>query len=147
MLDTEDTALLALPMVMVAMLGLAPTLLPILEPSTLQRGPLNRKPTRNMQLVTLDLGDMVLDLGATLPLGTLCLLTPLWVTLVTPGAMGFTMATEAIVDSTQEHTMAKKNSSHSIQFYNEVELTYYLQEQNFGLNHSLMINIWLGLVT
>ena len=147
MLDMGDTAPLALPVVMVVMLALAPTLPPTLEPSTLQRGLLNRKPTRSMQLVTLDLGDMVSDLGATLPLGTLCLLTPPWATLVTPGAMGFTMATEAIVDSTQEHTMAKKNSSHSIQFYNEVELTYYLQEQNFGMNHSLMINIWLGLVT
>merc|ERR1711948_192192 len=100
-----DTAPLALPVVMVVMLGLAPTLPPILEPSTLQRGPLNRKPTRNMQLVTL-------DLGATLPLGTLCLLTPLLATLVTPGAMGFTMATEAIVDSTQEHTMAKEKIVH-----------------------------------
>merc|ERR1711863_196609 len=109
-----DTAPLALPVVMVVMLGLAPTLPPILEPSTLQRGPLNRKRTRNMQLVTLDLVDSVL--GATLPLGTLCLLTPLWATLVTPGAMGFTMATEATVGSTQEHTMAKE-SSQSIQFY------------------------------
>merc|ERR1712200_394013 len=108
MLDMGDTAPLALPVVMVAMLGLAPTLLPILEPSILQRDPLNRKLTRSMQLVTLDLVDTVLDLGATLPLGTLCLLTPLWATLVTPAAMGFTMATEAIVDSTQEHTMAKK---------------------------------------
>merc|ERR1719400_2596195 len=112
MLVMGDTAPLALPVVMVVMLGLAPTLPPILEPSTLQRGPLNRKPTRNMQLVTLDLVDMVLDLGATLPLGTLCLLTPLWVTLVTLGAMGFTMATEAIVDSTQEHTMAKEKIVH-----------------------------------
>merc|ERR1712156_1291082 len=105
-------ALVAMALDMGVMVGLAPTLLPILEPSTLQRGPLNRKPTRNMQLVTLDLVDTVLDLGATLPLGTLCLLTPLWVTLVTLGAMGFTMATEAIVDSTQEHTMAKEKIVH-----------------------------------
>ena len=112
MLDMGDTAPLALPVVMVVMLALAPTSPPTLEPSTLQRGLLNRKPTRSMQLVTLDLGDTVLDLGATLPLGTLCLLTPLWATLVTPGAMGFTMATEAIVDSTQEHTMAKEKIVH-----------------------------------
>ena len=110
--DMGDTAPLALPVVMVVMLGLAPTLLPTLEPSTLQRGPLNRKPTRNIQLVILDLVDTVLDLGATLPLGTLFLLTPLWAILVTPGAMGFTMATEAIVDSTQEHTMAKEKIVH-----------------------------------
>ena len=97
---------------MVAMLGLAPTLPPTLEPSISPRGPLNQKPTHNMQLVTLDLADMVLDLGATLPLVTLCLLTPLWAILVTLGAMGFTMATEAIVDSTQEHTMAKKKVVH-----------------------------------
>merc|ERR1712038_670385 len=96
MLDTEDTALLALPVVMVAMQGLAPMLPPTLEPSTLQRGPLNRKPTRNMELAILDLVDTVLDLGATLPLVTLCLLTLPWATLVTSGAMGFTMATEAI---------------------------------------------------
>ena len=115
MLDMGDTAPLALPVVMVVMLALAPTLPPILEPSTLQRGPLNRKPTRNMQLVTLDLVDTVLDLGATLPLGTLCLLTPPWATLVTLGAMGFTMATEAIVDSTQEHTMAKKKKVHILE--------------------------------
>merc|ERR1712223_374681 len=107
MLDMGDTAPLALPVVMVVMLGLAPMLLLILVLSTLQRGLLNQNPTRNMQLVTLDLVDTVLDLGATLPLVTLCLLTPLWAILVTSGAMGFTMATEAIVDSTQEHTMAK----------------------------------------
>merc|ERR1712209_303821 len=112
MLDMGDTARLALPVVMVVMLALAPMLPQTLEPSTLQRGPRNRKPTRNMQLVTLDLVDTVLDLGVTLPLGTLCLLTPLWAILVTLGAMGFTMATEAIVDSTQEHTMDKEKVVH-----------------------------------
>merc|ERR1712130_372814 len=63
---------------------------------------------------------------ATLPWDTLCLLTLPWATPpATQGDMDFTTDTEATVDSTEAATMAKQiiNSSHSIQFYKEVELT------------------------
>merc|ERR1712110_697011 len=112
------TALWALPVDMVATQGQAPMWLPILGLSTLQRGPLSQRRNLNMQLATL-------GWVATLPLDTLCLLTLPWATPATQGDMGFTTATEATVDSTEAPTMAKQrlNSSHSIQFYKEVELT------------------------
>merc|ERR1711981_907255 len=109
------TALWALPVDMVATQGQAPLWLPILGLSTLQRGPLSQRRNLNMQLATLGWVGMGLGSGATLPLDTPA----------TQGDMGFTTATEATVDSTEAPTMAKQrlNSSHSIQFYKEVELT------------------------
>merc|ERR1712083_657394 len=110
---------------MVATQGQAPMWLPILGLSTLQRGPLSQRRNLNMQLATLGWVGMGLGSVATLPLDTLCLLTLPWATPATQEDMGFTTATEATVDSTEAPTMAKQrlNSSHSIQFYKEVELT------------------------
>ena len=78
-----------------------------------------------MQLATLDWVGMGLGSVATLPSDTLRLLTLPWATPATQGDMGFTTDTEATVDSTEAPTTAKQrlNSSHSIQFYKEVELT------------------------
>merc|ERR1712130_964294 len=116
----------ALPVDMVAMPGLVDMWLQILGRSTLQRGLLSQRKNPNMQLDTLAWGGTGLGSEATLPWDTLCLLTLPWATPpATQGDMGFTTATEATVDSTEAPTMAKQiiNSSHSIQFYKEVELT------------------------
>merc|ERR1712130_721014 len=111
---------------MVAMPGLVDMWLQILGRSTLQRGLLSQRQNPNMQLDTLAWVGTGLGSEATLPWDTLCLLTLPWATPpATQGDMGFTTATEATVDSTEAATMAKQiiNSSHSIQFYKEVELT------------------------
>merc|ERR1719398_550868 len=119
------TAPWALLVDMVAMQGQAPMWPPILVRSTLQRGQLSQRRNPNMQLATLDWVGMGLGSVATLPWDTLRLLTLPWATPATQGDMGFTPATEATVDSTEAPTTAKQrlNSSHSIQFYKEVELT------------------------
>merc|ERR1711935_912827 len=92
---------------MVAMQGQVAMWLPILGRSTLQRGPLGQRRNPNMQLATLGWAGMGLGSVATLPLDTLCLLTPPWATQATQGDMGFTTATEATVDSTEAPTTAK----------------------------------------
>merc|ERR1719151_449373 len=90
------TAPWALLVDMVAMQGQAPTWLPILVRSTLQRGPLSQRRNPNMQLATLDWVGMDLGSVATLP----------WATPATQGDMGFTTDTEATVDSTEAPTTA-----------------------------------------
>merc|ERR1712110_543708 len=109
-LDTEDmvaTAQWALPVDMVAMLGLAPMWLPTPGPSTLQRGLRSQRLNPNTQSATPGWVVMGWGLGAILPSDTLFLLTLLWATPATQGAMGFTMAMEATVDSMEGPTMAK----------------------------------------
>merc|ERR1712233_76763 len=105
----------ALPVDMVAMPGLVDMWLQILGRSTLQRGLLSQRQNPNMQLDTLAWVGTGLGSEATLPWAT----PP-----ATQGDMDFTTDTEATVDSTEAATMAKQiiNSSHSIQFYKEVEL-------------------------
>ena len=92
---------------MVAMLGLAPMWLPTPGPSTLQRGLRSQRLNPNTQSATPGWVVMGWGLGAIHPSDTLFLLTLLWATPATQGAMGFTMAMEATVDSMVGPTMAK----------------------------------------